>query len=265
MAAIPSAATQLFAGDGALSAGQALALATATVAAAVTLGVPGRAPLMARDRELLDEQIAYYRARAAEYDATSMPPGDPFAAHAEAIRDALRAFAPRGRVLELAAGTGQWTGLLADYADELTRDRCLAGDARAQPGEGGRARQRPLRGGRRVRAGARRTPSTSSSSASSCPTCLPSRFEAFWGVVEGLLAPGGRVFFVDEGRHFLWREDWIDEAAGIVRRPLPDGTVHRAVKVLWEPDDLAGAARRARLGRIGRPSEGPFYWGTAAR
>ena len=38
--AIPSAATQLVAGDAALSSGQALALATATVAAAVTLGVP---------------------------------------------------------------------------------------------------------------------------------------------------------------------------------------------------------------------------------
>ena len=38
--AIPSAATQLFAGDAVLSSGQALALATATVAAAVTLGVP---------------------------------------------------------------------------------------------------------------------------------------------------------------------------------------------------------------------------------
>lgn len=40
LAAIPSAATALFAGDGALSSGQALALATATVAAAITLGVP---------------------------------------------------------------------------------------------------------------------------------------------------------------------------------------------------------------------------------
>ena len=40
LAAIPSAATQLFAGEGALSANQAMALATATVAAAVTLGVP---------------------------------------------------------------------------------------------------------------------------------------------------------------------------------------------------------------------------------
>jgi hypothetical protein len=40
LAAIPSAATALFAGDAALSSGRALALATATVAAAVTLGVP---------------------------------------------------------------------------------------------------------------------------------------------------------------------------------------------------------------------------------
>ncbi len=40
LGAFPSAATDLFAGDGALSSGQALALATATVAAAVTLGVP---------------------------------------------------------------------------------------------------------------------------------------------------------------------------------------------------------------------------------
>jgi hypothetical protein len=40
LAAIPSAATELFGGEAALTAGQALALATATVAAAVTLGVP---------------------------------------------------------------------------------------------------------------------------------------------------------------------------------------------------------------------------------
>ena len=39
-AAIPSAATSCSAADGCLTANQALALATATVAAAVTLGVP---------------------------------------------------------------------------------------------------------------------------------------------------------------------------------------------------------------------------------
>ena len=40
LGAIPSDATAAFVGRGALSAGQALALATATVAAAVALGVP---------------------------------------------------------------------------------------------------------------------------------------------------------------------------------------------------------------------------------
>jgi len=40
LGAIPSEATAAFAGQGALSAGQALALATATVASAVALGVP---------------------------------------------------------------------------------------------------------------------------------------------------------------------------------------------------------------------------------
>lgn len=40
LAVIPSAATSLFAGDAALTASEALALAVATIAAAITLGVP---------------------------------------------------------------------------------------------------------------------------------------------------------------------------------------------------------------------------------
>jgi hypothetical protein len=88
------------------------------------------------------------------------------------------------------------------------------------------------------------------------------RFEAFWSRVAGVLARSGRCVFVDEGVHFDWREDWIDETAGIVRRPLTDGSVHRAVKVLWRPDDLA-----QRLGEVGWTASitqsGPFYWGVA--
>src|SRR5690606_36890745 len=75
-----------------------------------------RTALMDIDHDILEEQIAYYRARAAEYDDT-VPSGDPFAASAGGTRRALRAFAPRGRVLELAAVTGQWSGLLAEFAD----------------------------------------------------------------------------------------------------------------------------------------------------
>jgi hypothetical protein len=40
LASIPSAATALVAGDAALTAGEALSLAAATIAAAITLGVP---------------------------------------------------------------------------------------------------------------------------------------------------------------------------------------------------------------------------------
>jgi hypothetical protein len=49
------------------------------------------------ERVLIEEQIAYYRAHATEYDATSTPDADAFEADTNRIRDALRAFAPRGR------------------------------------------------------------------------------------------------------------------------------------------------------------------------
>lgn len=216
---------------------------------------------MASDRELLDEQIAYYRARAAEYDAT-FPDGDPFAAHAEATREALNIFAPIGRVIEIAAGTGQWTGLLADHADELT-----VTDASPEMLELNR-RKVGERGIRYRVADAFALEPTHDRDVVFFGFFLshvpPGRFEAFWGLLEGLLAPGGRVFFVDEGRHFLWREDWVDEERGIVRRPLVDGTVHHAVKVLWSPEEL-----EARLRGLGWDAsvrdEGPFYWGTASR
>ena len=214
------------------------------------------------DQGLLDDQIRYYRARAAEYDATSMPEGDPFAADADRIRAALRAFEPRGRVLELAAGTGQWTGLLAEFADEL-----VATDASPEMLELNAARV----GNPSIRyevADAFAMEPTHDRDVVFFGFFLshvpPSRFESFWDRLEGLMAPAGRVFFVDEGRHFLWREDWLDEAAGVVRRPLADGTVHRAVKVLWRADDLAG--RLADLGwEASVTDEGPFYWGTATR
>ena len=220
--------------------------------------------MSADDRDLLDDQIRYYRARAAEYDETSPPPDDDrFAADAARIREALRAFEPCGRVLELAAGTGQWTGLLADFADEL-----VVTDASLEMLELNRAKV-----GERDNTRYEVVDAFSLEPAHGFDTVFfgfflshvpPGRFEPFWGLVGGLLAPGGRVFFVDEGRHFLWREDWVDETAGVVRRPLADGTVHRAVKVLWSADDLAG--RLQGLGWTASVTdEGPFYWGTASR
>ena len=219
---------------------------------------------MSTDRDLIDEQIAYYRARAREYDATSpSPEGDPFADGANAVRDALRAFAPRGRVIELAAGTGQWTGLLADAADDL-----IVTDSSPEMLDLNREKTGPRDNVRYEVADALALDPSGDRDVVFFGFFLshvpPTRFDAFWESVAGLLAPGGRVFFVDEGRHFLWREDWVDEPAGVVRRPLSDGTSFRAVKVLWAADELE--ARLEALGWNASVQDAtPFYWGMASR
>jgi SAM-dependent methyltransferase len=215
------------------------------------------------ERELIDEQIAYYRARAAEYDATSTPEGDEFEADADRIRDALRAFAPRGRVLELAAGTGQWTEILAEYADEL-----LVTDASPEMLELNRSRVGERANVRYHLADALSLRATRTYDVVFFGFFLShvpkASFDGFWASLAGILAPGGRIFFVDEGRHDLWEEAWVDREAGIVSRPLADGSVHRAVKVLWRPERLS-----RRLGDLGWDAsvktEGPFYWGSATR
>jgi demethylmenaquinone methyltransferase/2-methoxy-6-polyprenyl-1,4-benzoquinol methylase len=213
------------------------------------------------DRGLIDDQIAYYRARAAEYDATSLPPGDPLVEHADAIRSSLRSLGLGGRILELAAGTGQWTELLAEEADEL-----LVTDAspemlalnRARVGDRANVRFE-LRDAFALEASHAHDVAFLGFILSHVPR---DHFPAFWADLSGLLRPAGRVVFVDEGRHGLWREDWEDEAAGVARRELSDGTSHRAVKVLWEPPALERALRRLGWDASVR-AEGPFYWGTA--
>jgi hypothetical protein len=92
----------------------------------------------------------------------------------------------------------------------------------------------------------------------------PSRFETFWGVLEDLTAPGGRVLFVDEAAPGTSDEDWIDRTTGVVRRRLQEGSVHRAVKVLWEPADLAERLSGLGWNAAVRPA-GPFYRGSASR
>ena len=218
---------------------------------------------MTSDHELLDEQVAYYRARAGDYDATTTPDGDPFAAHGTAVREALRAFEPRGRVLEIAAGTGQWTGILADFADNLVVTDAspeMLDINRANVGERANVTWRV--------ADAFALPATGDRDVVAFGFFLShvphSRFEEFWAAVDGALAPSGRVFFTDEAAHGLWDEDWVDREAGIVLRTLRDGSVHRAVKVLW-----ARAELEDRLDTIGWEAsvhrDGPFYWGSARR
>jgi SAM-dependent methyltransferase len=163
----------------------------------------------------------------------------------------------------LAAGTGQWTGMLAALADDL-----LVTDAspemlalnREKIGDRPSLR-RQVTDAFALDVDGRFDTVFFGFFLSHVP---PGRFEAFWDGVAGVLAAHGRTVFVDEGVHFEWREDWIDEPGGIVRRSLLDGSVHRAVKVLWRPGAL-----EHRLGELGWAAsvrqEGPFYLGSARR
>lgn len=214
----------------------------------------------------LREQIAYYRARAGEYDEWFLRTGRydrgaelnrPWFAEVAEVATALDAFRPAGRVLELAAGTGLWTERLARYADHIT-----ALDASAEMLTINRARLN--------RSGAR-------SDAAPRPTVVYEQedifawrprerydvvffsfwlshvprecFDGFWQNVRAALADGGRVFFVDS----LYNDastardhQLAGPKAASLRRRLNDGREYTIVKVFYQPDELS-----ARLETLG--------------
>jgi demethylmenaquinone methyltransferase/2-methoxy-6-polyprenyl-1,4-benzoquinol methylase len=209
------------------------------------------------DRWVAD-QIVYYRRRAEEYDATAFPPGDPLHEHKGVLREALREFAPRGRVLEIACGTGMFTHDLVPFADEIT-----ALDSSPEMLEQHR-RNVPSTKVRRIQTDVFSWKPDAAYDVvffsfwlSHVPT---THFERFWDVVRKSLATFGRVFVIDEGRHSEWEEQYVDEAAGVVRRRLLDGSEHRAIKILWDPPELERKLREIGWDMTVR-STGLFYWG----
>jgi SAM-dependent methyltransferase len=194
---------------------------------------------------LLAEQVAYYRARADEYDSTY-----PLDVHADAgaraeLLTVLEAHAPFGSVLELACGTGQWTVELARHATTVTAVdaapealavcRRRASAAHVHLVEADLFTWRPPE---------RYDLVFFSGWLSHVP---PQRFDAFWTLVADCLKPGGRVFAIDELPAVAAVEHpAADQPAPAVHREVADGQVFRAVKVLYAPDEL-----RARLEALG--------------
>jgi SAM-dependent methyltransferase len=194
---------------------------------------------------LLTEQIAYYRARAGEYDATYPLDASNDADSRAQLLAVLEKLAPYERVLELACGTGQWTVELARHATALTA-------VDASPETLAICRQRVS--GRHVhlveadlfswRPLERYDFVFFSAWLSHVP---PQRFEAFWALVADCLTPDARVFVIDElPATAAVERSAADEPAPAVRRTVAGGQNFRAVKVLYDPDEL-----RARLDALG--------------
>jgi trans-aconitate methyltransferase len=206
---------------------------------------------------LLDEQSAYYRTVAPEYEAGALP----FPGKAELI-EALAAFGPTGSVLELACGPGIWTGQLLQHATEVTAvdgsPEMLALAAARVPDERVRFVSADLFSWRPDR---RYDVVFFGFWLSHVPA---ERFASFWSLVADCLKPDGRVFFVDDT--YRTADELIEgEASSTIRRRLTDGSAYRIVKVPYRPAEL-----ERRLEELGwrievHSTPGPVYWGAGRR
>jgi demethylmenaquinone methyltransferase/2-methoxy-6-polyprenyl-1,4-benzoquinol methylase len=219
------------------------------------------------DAALLADQVAYYRARAGEYDEWWARTGrydrgaelnSAWRADCAAVEDALAAFLrehrPR-RVLELACGTGLFTRQLAPAAARL-----VAVDAAPEVIAINRMRTAAPQVEYVAadifawRSNERFDLVFFSFWLSHVP---PARFDAFWAQVRNQLAPGGVAWLIDSAfDRTSTANDHVLSDAGVLTRKLNDGREFRVVKVFHEPGELnerlvrlgweAGIARTAR-------------------
>jgi demethylmenaquinone methyltransferase/2-methoxy-6-polyprenyl-1,4-benzoquinol methylase len=201
-----------------------------------------------QDEFLLKEQVAYYRARATEYDEWFCRTGryDRGSEHraiwlgeAAIVEDALRDGVPAGDVLELACGTGLWTRHLVEH-----HSRVVAVDASPETIAINRERLKSDRVTYIVADLFSWVPPPERFDAvffgfwlSHVPVA---RFDAFWTNVRAALKPGGLVFFVDSLLEpaSTARDHEPPGESGVVRRRLNDGREFNVVKVFYEPAEL---------------------------
>jgi SAM-dependent methyltransferase len=227
-----------------------------------------------KQRRLLDEQIAYYRARAAEYDEWFFRQGrydrgpEQRAAWFEEVgrlEAALRAASPQGEILELACGTGLWTRHLVAGASHIT-----ALDASPEAIALNQARLRSDKLTYVVGDVFAWTPPRSfdfvffSFWLSHVPD---SQFDSFWDLVRRALRPGGHAFFIDSLREpqSTARDHALLGDSGVVRRRLNDGREFSVIKVFHDPSALEQRLRRQGWEGVVRSSGRFFLYGSLTR
>jgi ubiquinone/menaquinone biosynthesis C-methylase UbiE len=205
---------------------------------------------------ILHHQIAYYRARAAEYDQWFYRQGrydygpevnQRWFAEAQIVRDALDAFQPTGSVLELACGTGIWTERLLRHADDVTAVDASPEMLALNPQRLRSDKVSYVEADLFAWEPSRRFDVVFFSFwLSHVPG---ERFEDFWELVQRALKPGGRFFFVDslyEPTSTALDHHLPDVNATTSIRRLNDGREFEIYKVFYDPAEL-----QVRLERMG--------------
>lgn len=219
------------------------------------------------DHELLGEQLAYYKARASEYDEWFLRQGrydrgpDQRAAwfrEVALVEAALAQELHAGEVLELACGTGLWTRHLV-----RRHARVVAIDASPEAIAINRQRVQSDAVDYVVADLFTWEPASRFDAVffgfwlSHVP---PSQFDRFWAKVGASLKPRGHVFFVDSlfEQASTARDHAPIDQSGVIRRRLNDGREFRIVKLFYKPADLE--RRLATLGWEGWiRSSGRFF------
>ncbi len=192
--------------------------------------------------DVLREQVEYYRARAGEYDNMLDRGSVEFAPLMAATKATLDELAPLGDVLELACGTGWWTGELASRAASVT-----AIDAAPEMIERNRARHAAHDVRYVVADLFQWTPDRQYDIVffgfwlSHVPR---EAFAPFWEIVAGALRPDGRVVFVDD--HWEPRTEGASGSVttgSVTTRVLEDQRTFRIVKELYQPAELESMLR----------------------
>lgn len=200
-----------------------------------------------------DEQLAYYRAIADEYEDHAIEvPGQ------DELLSAIESFRPTGHVLELACGPGVWTKEASPIGRERDGSRRRAGDAGARTSAvGSWCFGSPCSGGPLLVARPSRRYDTIFFGfwISHVPE---DRFESFWSLVDEALERDGTVFFFDDN-HRTDAELAEGPNSPIVQRRLNDGTAFRVVKIPYQPAELEHRMRALSWDITVRGTSGPFY------
>ncbi len=234
---------------------------------AAARGTDGAEAMPSPSPDLDREMIAYYEARAPEYDDWYLRRGRyahgpihdaAWDAELDAAGRWLDALPIAGEIVELAAGTGWWSPLLAAKGVVSLYDATEAPLTRA--------RERLVAHGLRAHLHVRDAWAAPDRPVDALFTGFwlshvpPERLAAFLAVARSWLKPGGLYAFIDSlDDPQSGTTDRISPADGVARRRLADGREFRVVKAFHAPAALSAALAAAGFAAVTITTTGRFF------